>query len=372
MAKLQIPATFPLPGLVTELAAGDTMHDGRDDHYLAVGLSALRCIDSALGESVPQRILDLPCGFGRVTRMLRAQYAQAQITVSDLDRPGVDFAAAQFAARGVYSVENLAELDLRETFDLIWVGSLVTHLSEVQTRAFLRTMHRAMAPHATLLISSHGPTIVEGLKQWCYGLEPRAAAAIMDDYAATGYGHRGYGQSEGYGISLTDRHWWAQAAEEYGLRLVSYEERAWDGHQDVLTLRRSDPPPNGGNAARVEPAETDAILRKRQKVADYDGRMAHFDPAYYLAEYPDVAAAIAAGQSESAYDHYRKMGLNEGRHPYPGPRQRTSIPAHSSFDERWYLSAFPDVEAAVARGTCLSAYDHWLDRGQEEGRPPHG
>ena len=369
MARLQIPAGFPLPGMICDLAPGDTMHDGRDEHYLAVGLSALRCIASAVGTQQPRRILDLPCGFGRVTRMLRAQYPTAQITVSDLDRPGVDFAAAHFGARGIYSVEDLAALDLGETFDLIWVGSLVTHLSESQTRAFLQAMHRAMAPDATLVISSHGATIADGLKQWLYGVEPPSAAAILDDYAADGYGHRGYGQSDGYGISLTDRHWWQRAAAAHGFTLVSYEERAWDGHQDILALRRLAHAqcPDAG-----ERQEADAIVRARQKVADYDGRMIRFDTTYYLTEYPDVAAAVARGQSPSAFEHYRTKGLREGRHPYPGPRKRTAVPLYSSFDEAWYLQAFPDVEAAVAAGIFLSAYDHWLDMGREEGRPPHG
>ena len=300
--------------------------------------------------------------------MLRARYPSAQITVSDLDRGGVDFAAARFGARAVYSVADLTALELGETFDLIWVGSLVTHLSERQTRAFLQAVHRAMAPDASLVVSSHGATIADGLKQWLYGLEPQSAAAILDQYAAEGYGHRGYGQSDGYGISLTDRHWWRRAAAELGFTLVSYEERAWDGHQDILVLRRS----GLGHSADAGRQDAEAVVRARQQVADYDGRMVRFDTAFYLAEYPDVAAAIARGESPSAFDHYRTKGLREGRRAYPGPCRRTPVPVHSAFDEAWYLRAFPDVQAAVTSGMWLSGYDHWLDMGREEGRPPHG
>ena len=364
---LRLPAGFRFPDMVALRAEGDTMHDGRDEHYLAVGLSALRCIDAALEGREPRRILDLPCGFGRVTRMLQARFPQAQITVSDLDRPAVDFAAATFNATGLYSVEDLAVLDLGGTFDLIWVGSLVTHLSEAQTRAFLQTMHRAMEPDATLVVSSHGPTVADGLKRWLYGLEPAAAAAVLDGYAACGYGHRGYGDSDGYGISLTDQPWWAAAAAQSGFTLVSYEEQAWDAHQDVVALRRAAAWPSP-----VQAAPDATVVAARKRVARYDPRLPAFDSAFYLAANPDVATAVAAGHFVSAYQHYATAGRAEGRAYSATQAGRTPVPTDGSFDEAWYLLAFPDVAKAVAEGGIASAYDHWLDMGHAEGRPPHG
>ena len=153
MPSLTLPASYRFPSMVTELADDDAKYDGRDGHYLSVGLSALRAIEDALGDAPapPRRILDLPCGHGRVTRVLRARFPDAAITVCDLDRGGVDFAAARFGARGVYSVEDFRELDLGEAFDLIWVGSLVTHLPELHTRRFLDCMARHMAPRSVLV-----------------------------------------------------------------------------------------------------------------------------------------------------------------------------------------------------------------------------
>jgi hypothetical protein len=43
-------------------------------HYLEVGLSAMTCIEEALSRSqrpIPKRILDFPCGYGRVLRFLK-------------------------------------------------------------------------------------------------------------------------------------------------------------------------------------------------------------------------------------------------------------------------------------------------------------
>ena len=85
---------------------------------------------------------------GRVTRMLRARYPSAEITVCDLDHLCVDFTAAHFSARGVYSKPNFGGLELGAVFDLIWVGSLLTHLPEHQTRQFLDFAVRQMGPNS--------------------------------------------------------------------------------------------------------------------------------------------------------------------------------------------------------------------------------
>ena len=89
----------------------DAMHAGDSAHYLAVGLSAIACAEAA-GVTDPRRILDMPCGHGRVLRALAAAYPNAALTACDLDRHGVDFCAAQFGAAPIYSSEDLHELDL--------------------------------------------------------------------------------------------------------------------------------------------------------------------------------------------------------------------------------------------------------------------
>ncbi|GAC1338160.1 MAG: hypothetical protein NVSMB18_04120 [Acetobacteraceae bacterium] len=46
-----------------------------------------------------------------------------------------------------------------------------------------------------------------------------------------------------------------------------------------------------------------------------------FDEAAYLAFYPDVADAVAAGVLGSGWDHFVRFGLDEGRQPCPAPRR---------------------------------------------------
>ena len=131
MPTLALPPNFPLQNFLTEVSSADAMYamNLSCEHYVGVGLSALKIFEYAITEGFIrpdglQSILDLPCGHGRVARVLRSRFPDADLTVCDLDRDGVDFCVNRLGARGVYSIMDFDKLDLGELFDLIWVGSL--------------------------------------------------------------------------------------------------------------------------------------------------------------------------------------------------------------------------------------------------------
>lgn len=76
-----------------------------------------------------------------------------------------------------------------------------------------------------------------------------------------------------------------------------------------------------------------------------------FDQQFYLNQNPDVAAAVAAGSFDTAFDHFVKRGQFEGRNP------------SAFFDTSFYLQQNPDVAAAVATGN-VSAIEHFVLNGQ--------
>ena len=82
-----------------------------------------------------------------------------------------------------------------------------------------------------------------------------------------------------------------------------------------------------------------------------------FDEHYYLEMNPDVAAAVAAGQFATGYDHYIEYGQFEGRSPSP------------YWDEAYYLQENPDVAAAVKAHTVTSGFMQYYLYGQYENRP---
>ncbi|MDB9528698.1 hypothetical protein PN498_22085 [Oscillatoria sp. CS-180] len=84
-----------------------------------------------------------------------------------------------------------------------------------------------------------------------------------------------------------------------------------------------------------------------------------FDGEFYLAENSDVAMAVAMGEIESALSHYLSSGVLEGRDP------------SSLFDESDYLTGNPDVQTAIAQGVFTNGFDHFLEFGAAEGRQPN-
>jgi hypothetical protein len=170
--------------------------------------------------------------------VLRARFPKASITVCDIDPAAVGYSAARFAAHAIYSVSDFRLLDLNGTYDLIWVGSLITHLPEQQTRRFLDCIVRQMWRRSTLVMLSHGDLIARRIQSGTnYGLHLKAMTALLKEYRKSGYGYGDYPGRQGYGISVISRQWFDTVLDGSPLRLNSFLAAAWDNHQDVLVLR---------------------------------------------------------------------------------------------------------------------------------------
>src|SRR6202035_1310433 len=142
MPTLELPQDFPLQNFLTEVSSADGLYAS---NYVSVGLSAMKIFEYAITEGFTRpeglrNILDLPCGHGRVARVLRSQFPDADLTVCDIDRDGVDFCGRKFKATGVYGTDDFERMEMGKSFDLIWVGSLIIHFSADQTIRFIRCM----------------------------------------------------------------------------------------------------------------------------------------------------------------------------------------------------------------------------------------
>lgn len=322
MPSLTLPSGFALPRLITELSPEDTMFNGDDERYLQVGLSALNVIEaSLLGAPEPRTILDLPCGSGQVTRMLRERYPAAAITVCDVEPSRVDFTAALFDATGVYSKANFRDLQLGGSFDLIWAGSLLTHLPEHQIRQFLDFAVQHMGQDSRLVATSNGEYVATQMRSRTYGLSEPAARGLIAQYLADGYGYRGHGAASERGISLACRTWYETLLARSGLRLQAYHERGWDRHEDVLVMRRAPAKQLEGKAGlSLDQPDISLLPSPAEQAAQDEVGVPGFDEAWYAETFPDVAAAVKEGIHSSLAAHYLAYGWKEGRPPFDPTR----------------------------------------------------
>ncbi len=216
---------------------------GLEEQYFDLGRRALELIhfSSVLCDKphYPD-ILDLPCGHGRVLRWLRAHYGYANITACDLDRRGVDFCASQFGARPVYSQPDLRTLPFQAQFDLIWVGSLVTHLNQERWLRTLDCLIRWTRECGVIVFSTQGRTVPSLLARGRRNIaENIDKPALLEEFARSGFAYQRYFEStpeEDYGLALSSPEWLMRVLQRYPDVIVrAYLEEAW-GMQDVVIL----------------------------------------------------------------------------------------------------------------------------------------
>lgn len=219
----------------------DSMFQGNLDHYFYVGCSAIQCINSALkiahkDESSVVNILDLPCGYGRITRWLTTAFPEAEITACDLDRQGVEFCKEQFGAKPAYSDINPENIHFDQKFDLIWCGSLFTHLSIDRWKKFLHFFNSILATDGIFVFTTHGRYIATRWeKGFDYGVSSEVFRNVMTDFENSGFGYHDYYSTPGYGVSLSKPSYVFTMLESLSdLRVVMYQEKGWDHHHDVI------------------------------------------------------------------------------------------------------------------------------------------
>jgi SAM-dependent methyltransferase len=246
MARLQADLEQKPADILTDISPNDTMFTPNwEQHYFAVGMSALRCIRLAMlaaGKVDVQTILDLPCGHGRVQRTLRAAFPHARITGCDLDQDGVDFCASRFRAVPIYSAERPHDIPLSDQFDLIWCGSLFTHFDQRLWEEFLDFFQATLCPGGLLVFTVHGRESVHWVRSGKFTYHLADPAAILRDYDRCGFGYQDYTAHthRNYGISLSSPSWVTQLlAKRPRLRVVNYTEKGLDNHQDVVACVRA-------------------------------------------------------------------------------------------------------------------------------------
>jgi SAM-dependent methyltransferase len=218
------------------------------EHYYSVGADALRLITDVLASNLrspPKSILDFPSGSGRVTRHLRAYFPDSEITACDLYEAHIQFCVDAFNVNGIISKENLDDVDFGKTFDLIFCGSLVTHLPEALFESTLQLLVRSLSKSGIAIVTTHG-RYSEFLQynaevKYC---DPRLYEIAYSTVLSAGFGYVDYdpqfvkgvfNKHTRYGVSFSRPHWIMKKLEKDDTsRILGYIERGWDEHQDVI------------------------------------------------------------------------------------------------------------------------------------------
>jgi SAM-dependent methyltransferase len=229
------------------ISMSDDMYiPGEAEHYLAAGLSALRCITRVLDHLKIDRasirsVLDLPSGGGRVLRFLQIAFPHAALVACDTNLARVEFCRKAFGARTVPSVSDFKQLHLPGTFGLIWCGSLLTHIDETRCTELLRLFYNHLPPEGVCIFSTHGATAIDWLRrgEFTYGLSGLAQQSLLSQVTHSGFGYVNYDGQNEYGISLVERDRMTTLAERVGKwSLAAILESGWDNFHDVYAFTK--------------------------------------------------------------------------------------------------------------------------------------
>jgi trans-aconitate methyltransferase len=195
---------------------------------------------------VPKVIVDLPSGSGRVTRHFKSFFPDARIIASDLYESRWSYCANTFGVEGKPSAENFDDLSFDEPIDLLFAGSLLTHLPEPIFRSFFRFLSRSLSENGVAVVTTQGRH-AEWVQHNKYEyIESDRFAMAEKDVLERGFGYVDYNShwmdtvwvnQENYGVALA-RPWFTLKVleDDYDLRILGYIERGFDNSQDAVIV----------------------------------------------------------------------------------------------------------------------------------------
>src|SRR5204863_5138565 len=127
-----------------------------------------------------------------VTRHLKSYFPEARIIASDLYEARWSFCANAFGVEGAQSAESFDDLSFDAPIDLLFAGSLLTHLPEPIFRSFFRFLSRSLSDTGIAVVTTQGRH-AEWVQHNKYEyIEPDRFAMAEKDVLASGFGYVDY------------------------------------------------------------------------------------------------------------------------------------------------------------------------------------
>jgi SAM-dependent methyltransferase len=209
--------------------------------YNSVGESGIRAIHAALLSAPTEevrRAMDYGCGHGRVARHLRAYAPDAELFFADIDTSGIWFCAQQFRGQPTLASDDLSKLALPSDLDLIWVGSVFTHIDYRRAELLFDALIGSLAVKGTLVATFRGPHAYRTKDALQDG---RDWQPMLDEYEATGAAYQSYGDPRwgDWGLCLFSiERIVGLGRRQVDVRLIGYTEAGWANCQDVAVWSR--------------------------------------------------------------------------------------------------------------------------------------
>ena len=183
--------------------------------------------------------IEIGCGYGKIVRFLVQRVPPDHVYVCDVIDEAATFTAQEFAVHKVSPVGG-ADFPGSESFDLVYLLSVFTHLRASEIVRILKAIDRAMRPGGTLVFTVHGWASVNGPRAlpapWSERRSRISAALESTGEFYERYPH--YREDVGMAWHTPDfiRSLVADAAPSFAF--VHFGSGEHDGHQDLAVYQK--------------------------------------------------------------------------------------------------------------------------------------
>lgn len=201
-------------------------------------LCALKLVDKTIPDI--KNILDFPSGHGRVLRYLKAKFEDAKIFACDIDTDMISFCKDVLGATPLESKENFNEISFNQKFDLIWCGSLFTHIDEKNWLALLNFFLNHLENGGILVFTVHGRKIINDVYSGSqnFKFDNSHISKLKEEYEKYGFGFLRRKEDKNYGISLSSPSFVIQTIQNIpSMKLLIYSEVGWLEH-DIVAIQK--------------------------------------------------------------------------------------------------------------------------------------
>jgi 2-polyprenyl-3-methyl-5-hydroxy-6-metoxy-1,4-benzoquinol methylase len=105
-------------------------------------------------------VLDFASGYGRLTRILVQKLAKERIWVSDIYREAIAWQVKTYGVQGFFSTPSPQDLSHDRVHDVVWVGSLFSHLPNGLFQDWLAKIWSFVGPRGVLAFSVHDESLL--------------------------------------------------------------------------------------------------------------------------------------------------------------------------------------------------------------------
>lgn len=237
----------------------DPMFMDNKEHYLKCGEELCEIVkrfaiklDDLNLENV--KILELPAGFGRVTRHLANNFTPSNICAIDIYDESFEFQKNVLKTNSIKI--NLGDFLYgavpNNEFDIAVMGSLITHFNEETSKIILKSFMSKITDSGFGIITTHGEVSYELLKlSNIYQISENDRDALIKDYEGNKFGFCRYSENHSfekhttdvagssYGISLIPDSWIRVFCKTHNLLIIEHLKGGWDNHQDVYIIQKN-------------------------------------------------------------------------------------------------------------------------------------